>query len=233
MNTQYILHVVFEYGAYTIGTQLFLLARKRSRDVYTTEQRIRIFLGAAIGALVGSHLLGLLERPDLITSAVGMGLQFVAQKTIVGGLLGGLIGVEIAKKVHGYTSSSGDLMVFPLIVAMIVGRIGCHLGGIEDGTYGLATSLPWGVDVGDGVLRHPTNLYEILFLIVLGIALWSSTRVRTLPDGRLFQVFMTCYLVFRLCIEFIKPSFVVVAGCSSIQLACVCGLLYYFFEFRK
>lgn len=233
MSLRYVLHVLFEYGAYTIGMQLFVMARKRSQDAYSTEQRIQIFLGAAVGALFGSHLLGLLERPDLITSISDAGLRFIGQKTIVGGLLGGLLGVEVAKKLKGYTSSSGDLMVFPLIIAMIVGRIGCHLGGIEDGTYGVATALPWGVDVGDGILRHPTNLYEITFLIVLGSSLWAASRKYVFPDGRLFQAFMTSYLVFRLCIEFYKPSFVVVAGCSSIQLACIGGLLYYLFVIRK
>lgn len=233
MSTQYLLHVLFEYGAYTAGMQLFVLARKRQADVYSTEQRIHIFLGAAVGALVGSHLLGMLERPDLMTSVVGALQLFIGQKTIVGGLLGGLIGVEIAKKQKGYTSSSGDLMVFPLIIAMIIGRIGCHLGGIEDGTYGTATTLPWGYDLGDGIVRHPTNLYEIVYLVVLGLLLWLSSRWRTLPDGRLFQVFMTGYLVFRFSVEFIKPSYWVVAGCSSIQLACLGGLLYYIVLFRK
>lgn len=48
-----------------------------------------------------------------------MGLiYFMGNKTIVGGFLGGLIGVEITKKKIGVTTSSGDLMVYPLIVAM-------------------------------------------------------------------------------------------------------------------
>lgn len=233
MSTQYLLHILFEYGAYTVGMQLFVMARRRQQDVYSTEQRINIFLGAAAGALIGSHLLGMLEWPDRITSVIQAGLLFIGQKTIVGGLLGGLIGVEIAKRRKGYTSSSGDLMVFPLIIAMMVGRIGCHLGGLEDGTYGTITSMPWGVDLGDGILRHPTNLYEIFYLGLMGLLLWFVSRRRALPDGRLFQVFMVGYLVFRFCVEFIKPSYGIVAGCSSIQLACLGGLLYYLVLIRS
>ena len=72
----------------------------------------------------------------------------MGNKTIVGGFVGGLIGVELVKKRIGITTSSGDLMVYPLILAMIIGRTGCFLGGLEDGTFGIATTLPWGIDFG-------------------------------------------------------------------------------------
>lgn len=73
--------------------------------------------------------------------------------TVVGGLLGGLVGVELSKKIIGVRTSSGDLFSYPLILGMMIGRVGC-LGGLEDNTYGEATTLPWGMDLGDGVMRH-------------------------------------------------------------------------------
>ena len=63
-------------------------------------------------------------------------------------------------------------MVFPLLLGMALGRVGCHLAGLTDGTYGTATTLPWALDLGDGVARHPTNLYEIGFLLLLAGLLW-------------------------------------------------------------
>lgn len=33
------------------------------------------------------------------------------------------------------------------------------------------TTLPWGIDFGDSLLRHPTQLYEIVFLVILGCAI--------------------------------------------------------------
>ena len=88
-------------------------------------------------------------------------------KTIVGGLHGGWAGVELAKWRLGIRHSTGDVFVFPLIFGMSVGRIGCFLTGLPDHTYGNHTSLPWAVNFGDGP-RHPTQLYDIVFLCLLG-----------------------------------------------------------------
>lgn len=185
-----------------------------------------IFIGATFGAFVGSHALGVLENP-LNLSKMGL-LYFMGNKTIVGGMLGGLIGVELTKKQIGVKVSSGDLMVYPLILAMIIGRTGCFLAGLEDGTYGIASNLPWAINFGDGIRRHPTNLYEILFWIGLWIALWVTERRYTLANGARFKIFMACYLIFRLLIEFIKPAYFFSFGLSVIQLACICGILYYY-----
>ena len=36
-----------------------------------------------------------------------------------------------------------------------------------DNTYGTPTSLPWAINFGDGIPRHPTQLYEVAFLLLL------------------------------------------------------------------
>src|SRR5260370_21930725 len=101
-------------------------------------------------------------------------------KTIVGGLLGGWAGVEIAKKCMGIAWSTGDLYVFPLIFGMAVGRVGCFLTRLEDHTCGSFTSPPWAVDFGDGP-RPPAQLYYIAFLLTLGITLLVTFRPRAAP----------------------------------------------------
>ena len=55
--------------------------------------------------------------------------------TIVGALLGGLLVVEITKKIIHEKSSSGDLFTYPLILAMMIGRIGCFTSGLTEETY--------------------------------------------------------------------------------------------------
>ena len=149
-------------------------------------------------------------------------------RTVVGGLLGGLFGVELTKKFIGVRTSSGDLFTFPLILGMMVGRVGCLLGGLEDNTFGVATDLPWGLDLGDGVKRHPTNLYEILWLAVIWSVLLALEKRWNLASGARFKLFMVLYLAFRFAVEFIKPLPIIALGLSSIQWACVAGLLYYF-----
>lgn len=152
----------------------------------------------------------------------------MGNKTIVGGFLGGLIGVELTKKKIGVTVSSGDMMVYPLILAMIIGRIGCFWAGLEDGTFGIASNLPWAIDFGDGIRRHPTNLYEILFWIALWIGLYITEKRFTLANGARFKILMVAYLLFRFMIEFIKPDYFFSFGLGVIQLVCLGGILYYY-----
>ncbi|MBK9765020.1 MAG: prolipoprotein diacylglyceryl transferase [Flavobacteriales bacterium] len=149
-------------------------------------------------------------------------------RTIVGGLLGGLIGAELTKLLIGERTSSGDLFTYPLILGMIVGRIGCLLGGLEDNTYGIATSLPWGIDLGDGIIRHPTNGYEILWLGATWLFLLALEKKRRLVTGARFKLFLLLYLIFRFSVEWIKPQPAVFLDLSSIQLACAAGILYYY-----
>ena len=146
-------------------------------------------------------------------------------KTIVGGLAGGLIAVELVKKRFGVRSATGDLFAIPLAVGIAVGRIGCFLTGLADQTYGSPTSLPWGVDFGDGVLRHPTQLYDIAFLAALVMILLAFSR-RPHAPGDEFKIFMIGYAGWRLLVDFLKPA-ECVFGISAIQIVCLLILLYY------
>jgi prolipoprotein diacylglyceryltransferase len=123
------------------------------------------------------------------------------------------------------TQSTGDAFVFPLVVGTAIGRMGCFLTGLSDRTYGTVTALPWGIDFGDGLPRHPTQLYEIGFLIVLGIFL-AWYRQSDPPSGRLFQLYFVGYLGFRFVVDFLKPDFHPLLGLSFIQLACLLGVAY-------
>jgi prolipoprotein diacylglyceryltransferase len=215
--------------AYTMGYRLYVWQRSKSKDLISDEGRMWIFLGAAAGAFIGSHLLGLLESPDFLRH---FNLQvWMGQKTIIGGLLGGLIGVEQTKKIIGVTSSSGDLMTYPLIMALIIGRIGCHMAGLTDGTHGNPAMLPWAVDFGDGIPRHPVNLYEVVFLCLLTTLLYLREQRKPWPDGMKFKVFMVSYLSWRFLMEFIKPVWVIpLLSLSTIQVAVIAGWTYYYWD---
>jgi phosphatidylglycerol---prolipoprotein diacylglyceryl transferase len=138
-----------------------------------------------------------------------------------------LIGVETVKKILGEKSSSGDLFTYPLILAIIIGRVGCFSSGLAEPTFGNPSNVFWAMDLGDGVPRHPVALYEIIFLCAIWILLRVVERRYTFESGLLFKLFMISYLTFRLVIESIKPYQPVVVGISSIQLACIGGLIYY------
>jgi prolipoprotein diacylglyceryltransferase len=104
--------------------------------------------------------------------------------------------------------------------------------GIFEETYGLPTFLPWGMDLGDGVPRHPAAIYEILFLLGIWIGVGILERKFVFREGSYFKIFMIAYLLFRFLLDFIKPNYQVILGLSAIQLACVGGLIYYFHDIR-
>jgi len=219
-------HLVFESLAYLVGFRSFLALKRRRGDPISEGVRMSVVAGAAVGAALGSKVVYWMQQPSLTLAHLADPLFLLGGKSIVGGLLGGLIGVEIAKRLSGETRSTGDLFVLPLCLGMAIGRIGCFLSGLPDHTYGVATSLPWGVDFGDGLRRHPTQLYEIAWLGL--VAVWAERRRSALMrPGDLFRGFMVLYLGFRLCVELIKPDPGEYLGLTGIQVAALLGLLYY------
>ena len=213
-------HLLLEILAYFVGFQLYLLTRSRwKRAAVPFERNMWIIVGCVFGALVGSKLLAFVESFDHYRQHLHDPRAWVGGKTIVGGLLGGWAGVEVVKKSLGVRQSTGDAFVFPLIIGICIGRVGCFLTGLDDHTHGVHTALPWAVDFGDGP-RHPTQLYEIAFLLALAAVLLARAR-RPRPNGQLFRLFMLGYVAFRFFVEFIKPRYTPVAGLSAIQLACL------------
>ena len=220
------IHLILEYLAFFIAFRYYVFIRKKSTDIITSNNRLSIILGAALGALIGSRLIGFLENPLIDFTQQNL-IQLLNTKTIMGGLFGGLLGVELAKKIIGEKRSSGDLFVFPIMVGIFIGRVGCFLSGINEFTYGKVTTSLFGMNLGDGLLRHPTSLYELVFLVILFISLKQIQKHSNLKNGDLFKLFMLLYFGFRFFIEFLKPNVFYVLGLSSIQLLCVICWLYY------
>lgn len=224
-------HAVLEFAAYPAAIALLTRLRANWGDPIAQRTRMIVVLAAAIGAVLGSKLLFLFEQPALIGDRVPE--MFAAGKSVVGGLLGGLAGVELMKMRLGESRSTGDLFVLPLCFGIAIGRVGCFLGGLADATYGFPTKLPWGVDFGDGISRHPTQLYEVIALAAM--AAWAiSRRSRVERAGDLFRGFMVLYLGWRLVIDVWKPEPpALVAGLTAIQIACLGGIAYYSRDLRR
>ena len=114
-----------------------------------------------------------LEDPQLTWQHFHDPNYLIGGKTIVGALAFGLITVELAKRYIGLRDSTGDLYAIPLALGIAIGRIGCFLTGLSDNTYGTPSSLPWAINFGDNIPRHPTQLYEIAFVLALIPILYS------------------------------------------------------------
>jgi phosphatidylglycerol---prolipoprotein diacylglyceryl transferase len=232
-------HPLFEALAYFFAFRVYLYLRRRFGDAISTPLRWAAVAFAVAGAAIGSKIVYWLEDPRLTWSHLRDPAYLMGGKTIVGALVFGLIFVEVIKRYVGIKQSTGDLYAIPLALGIAIGRIGCFLTGLSDNTYGVATGLPWGVDFGDGIRRHPTQLYEIVFLlalipllyrIMLAISKSTMKEQRTTTvfcSGDAFKFFMVAYLSFRLLCDFIKPYPRIFLGLGGIQWACVICLLYY------
>ena len=117
-------HLILEYLAFFLGFRYYLHLKKGYKDLIQGQNRLSIIIGAIFGALLGSRLIGYLENPIPLQSTVQL-IALLDVKTIMGGLFGGLLGVELAKKIIGESHSSGDLFTLPIILGIMIGRVGC------------------------------------------------------------------------------------------------------------
>ena len=217
-------HYFFEVLAFFVCVRLYYYLKKRTIDPISNLNRLWILVGAMLGALLGSRILAALETPSQLFEMTW--LSFYQNKTVAGGFLGGLFGVELFKKMIGEKSSSGDLYVIPIVVAVFIGRIGCFFAGITEPTHGIETTFFMGMDLGDGLQRHPTALYEMLFMLFLLFLFWKIKKV-VLPNGERFKLFMVLYFLYRFGIEFLKPFEPLFLGLSAIHWSALFIFVYY------
>lgn len=222
-------HGLFEFAAMALGAALYRRARRAGGlPAMSARGSFVLMAGLLLGAALGNKAVFLVERPDLWMAFWHDGAPLRLGQSLVGGLLGGLIGIELAKWASHQPASTGDLMVLPLAAGIALGRLGCFLAGLHDDTYGLPSSLPWAVELGDGLPRHPTALYEIGFVALLAAGLaWQRRSLAAVP-GLAFKLFLAAYLGWRLLIDGLKPVRVPYAlGLSGIQWICLLALLVY------
>jgi len=147
------------------------------------------------------------------------GTLLLSGKTILLGLVGGYAGVELAKWRLGIMTKTGDHFVVPVAIGIGVGRMGCFFGGC---CYGTATDLPWGVAFSgvDTIARHPTQVYESIFHMVMALAAYWMI-VEGALRSQLFKIYLLSYFAFRFVTEFIRPEIHWAFGLTAYQWAIV------------
>jgi prolipoprotein diacylglyceryltransferase len=192
----------------TLALLVFLAARHflpKPPDLLALPgwQRTVLAMAAFIGGALGAKL------PFVWGDGSGWlsGAAWLSDgKTIVTGLAGAYLAVELTKLVLGIRVKTGDTFAVPLALALAVGRWGCFFNGC---CYGAPTSLPWGVyfRVADGSLVrcHPTQVYESLFHFTMALILWQLGSRDALRYQRL-KLYLISYGVCRFATEFIRPE---------------------------
>lgn len=214
------LHTYFDVTAWLVAALSgWLLLRLGWVKRQSAHYDIAYFTTISVTAMLGAIALGTLN----LQLSGGYGIA----RSIMGALVGSIIGIEIYKRCNGIAQSTGILFVVPLITGIVIGRIGCALSGLDDHTYGIATSLPWGVDHGDGIYRHPVALYESLaMLTVLPVFVLGLQRGWLWLPRYGFYVFAFYYGLQRFGWEFLKPYAPLVGSLNLFHIVAM-GLMGY------
>lgn len=217
-------HLLLESLAYMSAWRLFLRDRAAHDPLADPMQRATLLTVGVVGGALGAKVSWWLENPVATWAHLTDPTFLMQGRSIIGALLGALWAVELGKLAMGVRVATGDTYVRAVGYGLAIGRLGCFLAGTTDGTHGLPTSLPWGMDLGDGVPRHPTALYEIVFLLVLTPLChrWRAPR-----EGDRFKAWMIGYLAWRLLIEPLKTQPALWLGLSGLQWQCLAGLGFY------
>jgi phosphatidylglycerol---prolipoprotein diacylglyceryl transferase len=161
-----------------------------------TSKRIGLsvpqWLALVAGALAGGAL----------AAAVPQLLGFADGRDLVFGALGGYAGIEVARRASSLRAPVADFAVVPVALGLALGRLGCFVAGCCAGT---PASVSWAHDFGDGVPRHPTQLYEVAFHLVAAIVFGQLGRRRRM-EGLRAWLYVLAYLAFRFASEFVRPG---------------------------
>lgn len=195
-------HGLWDIGAWLAAVALLLLLYRGRPALFDRGSLARVqrgyFLSLPLGGLIGAYLIG--------SANLWLSGQPGLARSIVGGIVGAIVAVETYKARQRVAGSTGGIFAPALALGIGIGRIGCHQAGLADYTYGLPSRLPWAVDYGDGILRHPVALYESasMLLLFVVLALWLRfAPQRLLREG--FYWFALVYGGQRFVWEFFKP----------------------------
>lgn len=178
--------------------------------------------GVLFGAIVGGTVAAKLPFVFGDWQALLSGAAWLENgRTLTLGLLGGYLGVEIAKLSLGIETKTGDALAAPLAATIGIGRIACFVGGC---CFGRPTTVPWGHDFGDHVIRHPTQLYEACFHLVAALVLVRLARTELLRRQRI-KLYLVAYFVFRFFTEWLRPEPTFAASLTLYQWTAVFGVV--------
>ena len=149
-------HTAFDLLAWSAGLGFSALLYRWRLKGLTEQVAGKVgggyFAALALGAIPGAWLAGSMNTLRAAHPALS--------HSVVGALVGAIVGVEIYKAIRGVRGSTGGVFVGPFALGVVIGRWGCLFAGLADGTYGAPTALPWAVNLGDGIGRHPVQVYE-------------------------------------------------------------------------
>ena len=227
--------VLFEIGDFPISTFGLMMATAFLVGASLTARRMKevgldpdlattLLVYVMLGGIAGSKLYFAIDvsirddRPflDLLLARDGI--------TWYGGLILATVAGSIGARIHGVSVVQLMNCVAPAAaVGQSIGRVGCFLFGDD---YGKATDLPWGVSFPEGApptfdTVHPTQIYEILWLLPVAFLLWK----RRDRSPFLFGEYIAANGLGRLVIENLRVNPKVLFGLTEPQIVGIALIL--------
>jgi len=188
-----------------------------------------VFIGALLGAVFGAKLVYLVVEWPFTWNSPDTWWHALYGRTVLGGLLGGYAGVELAKRSEGYAAPTGDGFALTCALGLAVGRVGCWLHGCCRGV--VCDSGWYTIAGGDGLSRWPSQLLEAGFNLAFAGAALLAIRRRILP-GQWFHLYLIAYGVFRLLHEPMRETTWWTPWLSAYQFVAIVLVLVGVWRFR-
>ena len=225
------IHLIFDLLAYAVGTILALKVFKSRTQLIENENiRYAYYTTVIVGAFFGAFIVGSLNTYISVESNG----SFILGKSILGAIIGGIVAVELFKKIMHIKGSTGAYFVPSLAIGIAIGRVGCFLSGLDDYTYGIATNSFLGYDFGDGIARHPVQLYESATMGLFSIyVVYIYFKNRNYFEKHIFYQFILLYATQRFVWEFLKPYETIALGLNVFQFFCLGLIGYAIYHLRR
>ncbi len=201
---------LYSYGvmfAFASLVCLFFVVREGKKKGIETSVFFDIFFWILISAIIGARLLYVATNLDFYLAQPGeiLNIHHGGQSWFGGFSFGLLAAIIFIRKRKLSFLLIADIFAPYLALAQAIGRIGCFLNGC---CYGLASSSIFALKFPQHHnLRHPTQLYAFLgLMLIFVILIIFKKRQKIIIPGEVFCLYLLLYGLNRFIIEFFRAD---------------------------
>lgn len=198
-----IMYLIGFAGAYALGMH----RAKRSNGLWTPDMVSDAIFYGALGVILGGRVGYILfyQFPAFVDDPLTIVRIWEGGMSFHGGLLGVIVAMYFfARRYNKHLVDVTDFLAPFVPIGLGAGRIGNFIGGE---LWGKPTDVSWAMIFPNDpsqLARHPSQLYQFaLEGVALFIILWFFSQ-KTKPRYCLSGMFLFCYGIFRILVEFVR-----------------------------
>ncbi|HID92103.1 TPA: prolipoprotein diacylglyceryl transferase [Candidatus Peregrinibacteria bacterium] len=174
----------------------------------THDDILDIIFWSMISGVVGGRIFYMLvyNFQNFLEDLLSIFTVWNGGMSIHGGLIGGAIGFIIITKIKRINVLEfADIAVVSIAFGMALGRLGNF---VNKELVGRVTDISWAIDFGDGLMRHPSQLYamgkDLMLFFIFWYILLKISDNKNYTSGIIFSGFIVTYAIFRFIVEFFR-----------------------------